>query len=135
MDEAERLANQIAVVDNGRVIALGTADQLKDRVGGDRIELAVHHATDLETARRVLAPLAVGEPQTDPAVRRITLPVTNGAAALADALTRLAAQGVTVRDAGLRRPTLDDVFLALTGHEAQVTDEAEESVTPQEVAQ
>jgi len=132
MDEAERLADRIAVVDNGRVIALGTADQLKDRVGGDRIEVVVADAADVEAVQGVLAPLAVGDMQTDIATRRITVPVSRGAAALADALGRLAAQGVTVRDVALRRPTLDDVFLALTGRD---TATEEESAALQEVTQ
>lgn len=103
MEEADQLADQIAVVDHGRVIARGTADQLKDQIGGDRIELAV------------------GDIQTDAGALQVTVPVTNGAASLADALARLSSAEVTVRDVGLRRPTLDDVFLGLTGHEAETT--------------
>jgi ABC-2 type transport system ATP-binding protein len=107
------------VIDHGRVIARGTADELKARVGGDRIELTVDHVDSLAIAQQALAGLAVGEIHLEPGLRRITVPVSDGSAALVDAIGRLAAHEVTIHDVGLRRPSLDDVFLTLTGHDAQ----------------
>ena len=119
MEEAERLADQIAVIDHGSVIARGTADELKDRVGGERIELSVREGIELSVVRDELAPLAAGDILVEENVRRVTVPVTGGADALVEALGRLSDRGVKVFDVGLRRPTLDDVFLTLTGHEAE----------------
>jgi ABC-2 type transport system ATP-binding protein len=118
LEEADRLARAIAVVDHGRVIALGTADELKDQIGGDRIELTLTSAADLHTVRSTLAPLAAGEMQADAATFQLTIPVSDGTASLTAALGHLAARHVVVRDAGLRRPTLDEVFLTLTGHQS-----------------
>jgi ABC-2 type transport system ATP-binding protein len=116
LEEADRLADDILVIDRGRAIAQGTADQLKGRVGGERIELVVEATADLSRARTVLAGLGAGDLQTEAQARRITAPVTGGADALEFALHRLRAAGVAIVEIGLRRPTLDDVFLALTGH-------------------
>lgn len=119
MEEAERLADQIAVIDRGSVIARGTADELKTRVGGERIELTVREGADLEVVRNELTPLAAGPITIEDNVRRVTVPVSGGSDALVEALGRLSDRGVKVFDVGLRRPTLDDVFLTLTGHEAE----------------
>jgi ABC-2 type transport system ATP-binding protein len=126
LEEADRLADSIAV-DHGRVIARGTADELKDLVGGERIELTVGTHDDVAVAQRALARLASGEPQAEGF--RLTVPVSHGAKALTEALALLAHDGVDVRDVGVRRPTLDDVFLTLTGREtAEPTELAKEAV-------
>ncbi|MFI6100552.1 ATP-binding cassette domain-containing protein [Lentzea sp. NPDC051213] len=123
LEEADRLADQIAVIDQGRVIAEGTADQLKDQVGGERLELSFASAAELATAKTTLAGLAVGQMESDERQHHLTVPVVGGSSVLVEAIRRLDAESVKVLDAGLRRPTLDDVFLALTGHHADGKDE------------
>jgi ABC-2 type transport system ATP-binding protein len=118
LEEADELADLIAVVDAGRIIASGTADQLKQQVGGERIEVIVHGAGDIARAAAVLTGDCDGQCVIDERTRKITVPVQGGAQRLVQVLRDLDAGGVAIDDIGLRRPTLDDVFLALTGHAA-----------------
>jgi ABC-2 type transport system ATP-binding protein len=118
LDEADRLAHQIVVIDYGKVIAEGTADELKDQLGGDVVELRVASSDELDKALAALAGLGDGKPLVDAEQRRMTLPATGGAATLMAAARRLDEGDVTLEDLSLRRPSLDDVFMALTGHGA-----------------
>jgi ABC-2 type transport system ATP-binding protein len=124
LDEADRLADLIAVIDRGRVIAEGTPDELKDRVGGERLEVHLADASAVETAVRALAPMSDEPPVADG--ETVRLPVSRRTGTIVEAVRRLDDAGVAVDDLGLRRPTLDDVFLALTGHAAEIADEEEE---------
>jgi ABC-2 type transport system ATP-binding protein len=117
LEEADALADSIAVVDHGRIIARGTADELKAQVGGERIEVVVRQAADLRRAVATLAP--DGGSTCDRHTRRVTVAARGGAQELVDVVRRLGEAGIEVDDVGLRRPTLDDVFLSLTGHAAE----------------
>lgn len=119
LEEADQLADTIVVIDKGRVIASGTADELKAATGGERLELVVASAADLPIAQQVLAEVGAGEPTVDAPARRAAILVDTGPKALIEALRRLDAHSVTVQDVALQRPTLDDVFLSLTGHGAE----------------
>jgi ABC-2 type transport system ATP-binding protein len=122
LEEADQLADLIVVIDKGKVIARGTADELKAQIGGERLELVVASAADLPATLRVLREVGTGEPTGDKHTRRAEILVDTGPKALIEALRRLDAQNVTVQDVGLHRPTLDDVFLSLTGHGAEATE-------------
>ncbi|TCP57331.1 uncharacterized protein DUF4162 [Tamaricihabitans halophyticus] len=124
LEEADQLANNIMVIDKGKVIAEGTADRLKSQVGGERLELVVSEPAELATASRVLSYVGSAEPTVDEHTRRVEVLVDTGPKALIEALRMLDTESVTVTDVGLHRPTLDDVFLALTGHMAEESDAA-----------
>ncbi len=133
LEEADRLADDIVVIDHGRIIAQGTADELKAQVGGERIELVVGSTDDVGLARRVLEARAAGDVVVDEPTRRLVAPVSGGAQSLVEALRELDSAGVSVLDVGLRRPTLDDVFLTLTGQQLDASDQPASSEL-QEVA-
>ncbi|MER7932762.1 MULTISPECIES: ATP-binding cassette domain-containing protein [unclassified Streptomyces] len=119
LEEADHLAHDIAVVDHGRVIAQGTSDQLKARTGGERVEVVVHERDHIPTAGEVLRGFGKGETTVEEHTRKLTVPVTGGAKLLAEVIRELDSRGIEIDDIALRRPTLDDVFLSLTGHTAE----------------
>jgi len=119
LDEADQLADRICVIDSGRVIAEGTPDELKSRIGGDRVEVVVREAAQLAAAAGILARSAGAGATLDDEARRASAPVRDRVAALTEALRGLEEASIDVEDVALRRPTLDDVFLQLTGHRAE----------------
>jgi ABC-2 type transport system ATP-binding protein len=124
LEEADQLAQDIVVIDHGRVIAHGTSEQLKDHIGGDRIEIHVTDSSRIADAVRVVRSVSTGEPLVEDS--RVSAPVTGGSTVLVNAIRALDAEGIEVSDLVLRRPTLDDVFMSLTGHAA----EAEATTAP-----
>ena len=116
LEEADRLADDVVVIDRGRALAQGRPDQLKRQVGGERIEVTVLDPIHVSAAQALLRRLALGEVTVGANGRSLTAPVAGGASDLRTALQLFAEHAIEIGDVGLRRPTLDDVFLALTGH-------------------
>ncbi|MET8677231.1 ATP-binding cassette domain-containing protein [Streptomyces sp. NPDC004647] len=125
LEEADQLADRISVIDGGRVIAGGTADELKSGLGGDRIDVVVRHGAQLASAASVLGTaVRTGAVETDEDGRRVSAAVTDRITALTEAVRALAAAGIEAEDIALRRPTLDEVFLHLTGGTPEAAKEA-----------
>jgi len=120
LDEADELADEIVVIDHGLVIAAGTAEELKNRIGGDVIEFTVPDRSRIAEAVKAIGPIGEGEPHADLETGVVSVGVGGrGSDALVDAVRSLDAAGAVTRGLALRRPSLDDVFLALTGHAAE----------------
>jgi ABC-2 type transport system ATP-binding protein len=122
LDEADQLAARIVIVDHGRVIADGTPSELKAQAGGDVIEIHTRHSNDLANAARAVRRVARDVPTVDPGTRRVSLPVDAGVGQLTQVARVLDDAGIAVDDISLRRPTLDEVFLALTGESIAITE-------------
>lgn len=119
LEEADHLADRICVFDAGRVVADGTSDQLKSKIGGDRIEVVVRETADIATARDVLDQVCAADVDVDAGLRRLSAPVSDRVGMLTEVAQRLRQLGVPADDLGIRRPTLDEAFLHLTGHRTE----------------
>ncbi|MER5334373.1 ATP-binding cassette domain-containing protein [Micromonospora sp. NPDC002717] len=129
LEEADQLADSVRVVDAGRVIADGTPDELKAALGGDRVDVVLSRADELDRAARAVGAAVAARPHVDPAALRVSVPVAGRVAALAAVLRALDDAGLTAVDIAVRRPTLDEVFLKLTGEDSPAARPAEKKVT------
>ncbi len=114
LDEADQLADSISLIDAGRVVAEGTPDELKARLGGDRVDVVVRHDADLATAAAIVERVIGAGPEMDPDRRRLSVPAEDRITALTEIVRALPAGGVEIEDVALRRPSLDEVFLQMT---------------------
>jgi ABC-2 type transport system ATP-binding protein len=128
LEEADHLADEIAVIDHGKVIARGTSDSLKKQVGGEKLEIIVENQ-HIAATKEIVAKVSGSAVAVDEGMRRISAPVTTGSKALIEAAKLLDDQGIHPLDIGLKRPSLDDVFLSLTGHVAE-DEKADEVLDP-----
>jgi len=128
LEEADHLADEIAVIDHGKVIARGTSDSLKKQVGGERLEIVVENE-NMAAVKEIVAKVSGSAINVDEGLRQVSAPVTTGSKALIEAAKLLDEKGIHPLDIGLKRPSLDDVFLALTGHVAEEKKEEEDSMT------
>ena len=132
LDEADRLADRIAVIDQGRVIEEGTSDELKSRVGGERLEVTLADYDQEPAAIEALAPLTDERPKCEHGV--LVMPLKRDRGNIAEAVRRLDAASVGISDIAVRRPTLDDVFISLTGHAAEISEDDDQQEEQEEAA-